>query len=230
MTASIVRGESVSDAMVRWKRESACRCAAGLRRRGHLGVRLLAAAAGVRRRAGVTRRAAAAPGSTTRRKSSASSQSCRRAREIRAAARADGVPRPERDDRAAAAPAGGLDQARLTQRRHRLAQRGPRDPEPLGQVPLGGQRASRAGRRRAGSRSPAAPRTPRRRGAPAPAAAPLREGDHRQAENLARDRTPRFLPPGNYTVKLSRSGKVITESAVRVLSGQNVGIACDPTE
>ena len=30
VTASMVRAESVSDAMVRWKRESACRCAAGL--------------------------------------------------------------------------------------------------------------------------------------------------------------------------------------------------------
>ena len=31
VTASTVRGESVSDATVRWNRESACRCSAGLR-------------------------------------------------------------------------------------------------------------------------------------------------------------------------------------------------------
>ena len=160
-----------SAAMVRWSRESACRCAAGRRRLATLprAPSRARGAVGSARSAPAAR--AAAPGSTIRRKSQGVEPVRRVAGDVRAAARADGVRGLQRDHGAAAAAAGGLDQSGLPQRGHRLAQRGPRDVEPLGQLALGRQRSIRAGRRPAGSPWPAAPRRPRRRGAPAPAAA-----------------------------------------------------------
>ena len=141
-----------------------------------VGVRLLELGQRVRRRARAAppaprRRARRCGGSPARR---ASPGGC--AAVIRAAARADGVPRLERDDRAAAAAAGGLDQSGLAQGGHRLAQRRAGDAGAARRARARAAAWCRAGRRRAGSRWPAAPRTPRRRGARAPAAAPPRGG------------------------------------------------------
>ena len=90
VTASTTRGDPVRVATVRWKRESACRCWAGLR-----AATTSACAFSSWARAPSSRSAAAAiwaaPGSTIRRKSRASSQSWRRAAGTRAAARPDGV-------------------------------------------------------------------------------------------------------------------------------------------
>ena len=66
VTASTVRGESVSAATVRWNRESACRCSAGLRAAI---TSLWACSSWARRSSSRWREAAsaAAPGSTMRR-------------------------------------------------------------------------------------------------------------------------------------------------------------------
>ena len=92
VTASTVRGESVSEATVRWKRESACRCCGRLARRGHVGVRLLELGGRdvveTARGGQVRPRRARRSGGTPARPASPGAGPA----VIRAAARADGVP------------------------------------------------------------------------------------------------------------------------------------------
>ena len=169
-------GSPVSDATVRWNRESAWRCSAGLRAAGHVGVRLLERRAGLRRRGRARGRERGGAGLDD-------AAEVQRVQPVLAARRGDPRRGPrrrraglERHDGAAAAAARGLDQPGLPQGGHRLAQGRPGDLQPLGELALGRQRAAARVDARAGSPWRAAPRRPRTRGARAPAAAPPRGG------------------------------------------------------
>ena len=173
VTASTTRGEPVSVAMVRCSRESACRWVPGPVGLADRGQRRASARAATRSLSSAPAASAQAPGSTMRRKASASSHSARLASCCRAeilawSGRALG------HDRAAAAPARGLDQPGLAQRGHRLAQRGPRDAHAARPARAPAAARSPPGRRPAGWPWRAARRTPRRRGARGPAGAPPR--------------------------------------------------------
>ena len=173
VTASTTRGEPVRAAMVRWKRESACRWAAGGRGGdrlvGRSRARRAAASSRSRARRGRPRRAPRSGGSRARRASR------RAARTYAGRARADGrrrlsvttvpPPRPRVVSTSPASAAPPSPRAGWPARR------------PAGRPARARAAASsRAGRRPAGSRWPAAPRTPRRRGARGPAAARPRPG------------------------------------------------------
>ena len=78
------------------------------------------------------------------------------------------------DDRAAPATAGRLDERGGAERGDRLAQGGAGDPQPLGQLALGRQRAAPGVDAQPDRGAPAARHSPRTRGARAPRAAPTR--------------------------------------------------------
>ncbi len=173
VTASMVRGEPVSAATVRWKSESACRCSAG-------------------------RVAAATVGSASLSRSTCCLVERRRSREVRRtrlddpaelqgvepvpallrgdAGRPPGVRAPwlGGHDRAARAATRGLHEPGLPQRGHRLAQGGPADREPVGELALGRERAAHRVDAEADRARRAARRRPRTRGGRAPGAAPTR--------------------------------------------------------
>ncbi len=142
VTDSTTRGDPDSDAIVRWNRESACRCRARLVAPDDRPVGRLQGGPGPVVEAVSTRPCAAAPGSTIRRKLRASSQSVRCAG--RGAVRGPGrrTLGLHGDDRAAATAASGLDESGRAQRGHRLPQGGPRDLEPLGELALRRQGAA----------------------------------------------------------------------------------------